>query len=106
MLSGLLGGLKGSVKVSKAEAGEQHQPVKDALDEENMRDYGEHYLSVSGIPATADSCAYEPIQKLLAVRGVHAPASHDGSLQTLCAPTLHARTGPCNMHAWRAGRHL
>jgi hypothetical protein len=73
MLSGLLGGLKGSVKVSKEETGERHQAVKDALDEDHLRDYGEHYLAISGVPATADSCAYDPIQKLLAVRSSTCP---------------------------------
>ncbi len=31
-----------------------------------------------GLPAAADSCAYEPVQRLLAVRG-HAPSSTQGT---------------------------
>lgn len=44
-------------------------------------------LSASGVPATADSVAYEPVQKLLAVRHV-----------TPCAPLAHlvrAAGGSC-----------
>ncbi len=64
---------------SKAKASKPHFAGEDKLGQDHLRQEGECHLLVSGIPDTADSCAYEPLQKLLAVSRLGSTAMNSAS---------------------------
>ncbi len=54
-------------KLFKSSDAKEAASSADKLSPDHLRDEGECLLLSSGIPVTADSCAYDPAQKLLAV---------------------------------------